>query len=119
LLLSIEPNPVEAGEVAVLAVELGDLPNDALVGAGVEWQCWDGSGWVPTHQVVRGFDGNEPVTNEAPPGATTEVVAIGLSIPNAYDIVVPDVAPGRYRIADRAVVPRGDETPGFVIVIVE
>lgn len=115
LALSVEPNPVGGGATATLSIDLGGLPADAIVGAGVEWQCWDGSEWVPTHQIVRAFGQLEPVTNEVAPGATTAVVAIGLSVPNSYDVIIPDVAPGIYRIADQAIVP-GGEVSGFVLV---
>ncbi|MGH8924708.1 MAG: hypothetical protein ACRDWA_08770 [Acidimicrobiia bacterium] len=104
-----------AGAAATLSIELDGLPADAIVGAGVEWQCWDGSEWVPTHQIIRGFGEIEPVTNEVAPGATTAVVAIDMSVPNSSVIIIPDVAPGTYRISDRAIVS-GGEVSGFVMV---
>jgi hypothetical protein len=115
LALSVEPHPVDGGAKATLSIELDGLPADTIVGAGVEWQCWDGSDWAPTHQIIRAFGEFEPVTNEVAPGATTAVVAIGLSVPNSYEIIIPDVAPGIYRIADHAIVP-GGEVSGFVMV---
>jgi hypothetical protein len=116
LALSVEPNPVTVGSHAALSIEFDGLPADAAVGAGAEWQCWNGSQWVTTHRIVRAFTDQEPVTLEVPPGATTTIPAIGLNIPNTYQILIPHVIPGMYRIADRALVPEGEETAGFVLV---
>lgn len=118
LALLVEPNPVAAGTTARLSMELDGLPADAIVGAGVEWQCWNGSDWVPTHQIIRAFNDFDPSTIEVAPGATTTVVAIGLSIPNSYEIIIPNVVPGTYRIADKAIVS-GAEVSGFVLVEVD
>lgn len=117
--LSVEPATVTAGARATLSIGVGSLPTDAIVGAGVEWQCWNGSEWVPTHQIIRGFGGYEPITNEAPPGGTTAVPAIGLAVPNSFAIIIPVVSPGTYRIADTAVVPGNfpdGNVVGFVLV---
>lgn len=117
--LAIKPATVIAGASATLSIGLRSLPTDAIVGAGVEWQCWNGSEWVPTHQIIRGFGGYEPITNEAPPGGTTAVPAIGLAVPNSYEITIPDVGPGTYRIADTALVPGNapnGNVVGFVLV---
>jgi hypothetical protein len=110
LALTLEPNPVAAGSEAVLSISAEGLGAEALVGAGLEWQCWDGSGWVVTHQVVR-----ESVTLEVVPGETTTVPAVGYAVPNATRIRVPEAAAGVYRIVDRAYTGNR-EVAGFVFV---
>jgi hypothetical protein len=112
--LTVTPNPVAAGSLATISVSLGGPSSYYVGGAGAAWQCWDGSGWVTTHQIVRGFSGN-PITLEVAPGATTTIPAIGLRIPNSYPIVIPDVSPGIYRITDAAY-RRSVEATGFVLV---
>lgn len=63
---------------------------------------------------MKGF-GSGPETIEVQPGATTTIPAVGLTIPNASPILVPDVPAGTYRIADEAF--DGSSTiTGFVIV---
>lgn len=37
LVLAVEPNPVAGAATATLSIEQGGLPNDAIVGAGVNW----------------------------------------------------------------------------------
>lgn len=66
-------------------------------------------------QIIRASNEFDPATSEVAPGATTAVMAIGLSVPNSYEIIIPTVAPGTYRIADRAITP-GGEISGFVLV---
>jgi hypothetical protein len=39
-------------------------------------------------------------------------------IPNSYEIIIPNVVPGTYRIADKAIVS-GAEVSGFVLVEVD
>lgn len=114
--LTVEPNPVSAGFEAILSVSAAGLPSDIVSGAGVAWQCWNGSDWVPTsHQVVRGWSG-EPLTLFIEPGAITTVPAIGLPIPNSYPILIPDEPPGVYRIKDVVGVVGGSDIVGFVFV---
>jgi hypothetical protein len=110
LVLTLEPNPVAPGSEAVLSLSAEGLGLEALVGAGLEWQCWDGAGWVATHQVVR-----ESVTIEVVPGETTTVPAVGYTVPTVTRIVVPEVGPGVYRLVDRAYTGNR-EVSGFVFV---
>lgn len=110
LVLTLAPNPVAPGSEAVLSLSAEGLGLEALVGAGLEWQCWDGTGWVPTHQVVR-----ESVTLEVVPGETTTVHAVGYTVPTVTRILIPEVAPGVYRLVDRAFTGNR-EVPGFVFV---
>lgn len=117
--LSVEPATVTGGARATLSIEVRSLPVDTIVGAGVNWQCWNGSEWVRTHQVMRAFGGYEPITDEVPPGGTAAMPAIGLAVPNSYEIIIPDVGPGTYRIADTAIVPGNVPSGnvfGFVLV---
>jgi hypothetical protein len=113
LIMSLEPNPVVAGSQATLSVAPGSFSGGGMVGAGAQWQCWNGTQWVDTYQIVRGFGSGSAVTLKVQPGATTTVPAIGLPIPNSYPIIIPDVKPGIYRIRDTV---EPDLATGFVIV---
>jgi hypothetical protein len=113
LMVSVVPNPVIAGSQAILSVAPAAFSGDGMVGAGAQWQCWNGTDWVDTYQIVRGFGGYGAVTLQVQPGATTTVPAIGLPIPNSYPIIIPDVEPGMYGILD-TVEPA--KVSGFVMV---
>jgi hypothetical protein len=116
LSLDVQPQPVRAGERASLTFELGDLPRYMVAGAGVLWQCWTAEGgWVDTHLLVRGFGGDSTRTHRIEPGSELFVELIGLGIPNAHPIQIPEVRSGTYRIVDR-VDANGLEVTGFVIV---
>lgn len=111
----VNPNPVAAGSVAELTVEIGGGVGESdIVGAGVEWQCWDGSGWRVTHQVVRGFSG-DPVTEAVDPGTATTVPAVGLPVPARHPILVPMVDPGIYRIWEEVIAEDG-ALPAYAFV---
>ena len=113
--MTVEPNPVPAGEQATLAMSGEGLSSDATTGAGVVWQCWNGSSWITTdYQIVRGFNG-EPSTELLAPGADSTIPAIALPIPNDYAILIPPVAPGHYRIADQ-ITDTGPSQTAFVVV---
>ena len=96
--LRLEPYPVTAQ--ASIRLVIGATEEDpAMVGWGADWQCWNGTSWVGTHQL--GFDleaGGDvvPVT----PGVTTTVPAIGYMVPRRDDffITIPYVPPGWYRL---------------------
>ena len=112
LTMSVVPNPVIAGSQAILSVAPAGLSDDGMVGAGARWQCWSGTEWVDTYQIVRGFGGYRAVTLPVRPGVTTTIPAIGLPIPNSYPIIIPDVEPGMYRILDMV----EPDVSGFVMV---
>lgn len=115
--LAVDPNPVPAGTLATLSIEQGSLPSGSSAGAGAVWQCWDGSSWVDTHQIVKGFDdGQDAQAIAVEPGATTTIPAIDLPIPSSYPIVIPEVEPGTYRIADEVFTGGEGSITGFVIV---
>lgn len=115
--LAVDPNPVPAGSPATLSMEQGSLPSGSSVGAGAVWQCWDGSSWVDTHQIVKGFDdGQDAQAIAVRPGATTTIPAIDLPIPSSYPIVIPEIEPGTYRITDEVLTGGEGSITGFVIV---
>ena len=112
--LKLDPNPVMAGSEATLSVSSDGLPDNAVVGFGVSWQCWNGSQWsTMPYQVLRGGG-----TYEVEPGAMTTVPAGAWPIPRSDPIVIPKVAAGTYRIEDTAWAD-GTKILGFVIVLVE
>jgi hypothetical protein len=113
--VAVEPNPVTAGSHVRLTIALLDTTSDATGGASAEWQCWNRSSWVGTHQLVRDWNSGGALTLKVAPGATTTVPAIGLSVPNTYTILVPDVPAGIYRIADSVFV-HVSPVGGFAIV---
>lgn len=121
LTMALDPNPVEAGAIATLSLSSDDPPYTYTDGAAAAWQCWDGTTWVATHQMLRdgyGGGGDRPVTLEVTAGATTTVPAIGLNVPNSYSILIPDVPPGTYRIIDDVGGANRQRLGGHVIVVV-
>lgn len=118
LVLGVEPNPVEPGGEATLTLERGGLSSHTVGGAWVHWQCWtEESGWVDTHVIVRGFNATAMRTIEIEKGSEAFVELVGLTVPNSYRALIPDVSPGTYRIVDRVHENRREVT-GFVIVVV-
>jgi hypothetical protein len=113
MLLELEPNPVRAGELAVLSVALGGrvAAGDA-VSYGVSLECWNGDEWIAIYQVLRYQSG---VADFLPvePGSVTTIIASRLPVPNAQEIVIPPVPPGIYRIRDHAL---DADVLGFVFV---
>jgi hypothetical protein len=108
----LDPNPLRSGATALLSVRPGDGDHDDDgISQGLSWSCWNGVSWIQTHQVIRDIGGQtEP--NPAPPGAVTTVVGVWLPIDQGYEVTIPDVEAGTYRISDRT---RGGLT-GFVYV---
>jgi hypothetical protein len=118
LVLTVIPKAVEAGSQAELSMESPRFPSDdAITGAGAAWQCWDGVAWIDTHQLVKDEFGpnHRPAALEAEPGATTTIPGIGLPVTNSHTIVIPDVAPGIYRIRDE-VWFGSDPEQGYLVV---
>jgi hypothetical protein len=109
--LTVDPNPVTAGSVASLSID-SRLPGELVDGVATWWQCWNGTEWVDTYLVERDW-GNGPTTLKIEPGVTTTIPALGLAVPNTAAILIPDVAPGTYRIRDELGVPSRveDQTP--------
>jgi hypothetical protein len=112
--MRVSPNPAAAGDVVELTVR-SDLPDDSVVGVDAEWQCWDGTKWVTTHIVYRGFGDNAGQTIPVNSEFQIQVPSIGLATENGYPMVIPRVEPGTYRIKDE-VLAGGKSVPGFVVV---
>lgn len=99
--VSVEPNPVAAGAEATLSVSPShETPADFIGGLGADWECWNGSEWVQTHTVVRGALG-PPEVVDLSTDSTIAIPDVGLQVPNSHLIIIPDVAPGTYRLTDR------------------
>jgi hypothetical protein len=113
--MTVEPQLASAREVVSLAVARGDLPEDASVGVDAMWQCWDGSDWVTTHVVYRGFGDDAGQTIPVNDSFQIHVPSIGLDLDEGYPIVIPQVQAGSYRIEDKVVLDDG-EVGGFVLV---
>ena len=96
--VELSPNPVEAGSEAMLSIDY-DGPLEGLGGGvGASWQCWSKDRWVATHILVRGTGFEPSVIDLSDP--REEVSDLGLRIPNSYPVLIPNVAPGTYRIVD-------------------
>jgi hypothetical protein len=116
--MAVDPNPAEVGAGVTLTISTAGLPEDSLSGVDAGWQCWDGSEWVTTHVVYRGFGDRAGQTIPVNSEFQIRVPSIGLELGAGYPIVIPEVNPGTYRIEDEVLV--GDEqVSGFVIVEVE
>lgn len=113
--MSVDPNPVMVRETASLTVSSEGLAANALAGVDARWQCWDGSRWVTTHAVYRGFGDNPGQTIPLNADFQIRVPSIGLELDEGFPIVIPQVEPGTYRIEDEVIV-EGDPVTGFVIV---
>jgi hypothetical protein len=111
LAMTLDPNPVTAGTMATLRVGDAGLPSNAFVGLDAVWQCWDGSRWIDTFQLVRAVDSFVAQAIRVEPGATTTIAGLGVPVPSVAEILVPDVPAGIYRIWDEA-----GSTPGHLIV---
>lgn len=113
--ITVEPSPAAPRERVSLAVSSHGLPDDSLAGIDAAWQCWDGSQWVTTHVVYRGFGDNVGQTIPVNADFQIRVPSIGLDLDAGYPIVIPQVEPGLYRIEDEIITDDGP-VPGFVIV---
>lgn len=116
--LDLIPNPISPGGEATLEVGFDVAGADAVGAAGALWQCWTGAEWESTHQILRPFTGGDGEARYIAPGTEPTIPAIGLGVPNTYEVVVPDVAPGVYRIADE-IWADGVQLVGLEAVVVE
>ncbi|MEX2625192.1 MAG: hypothetical protein WD651_15860 [Acidimicrobiia bacterium] len=112
VMISLEPNPLRSGERAVLSIDVGGAMREGdAVSQSARWGCWNGVRWVGTYQVIRDIGGQtEP--NRIKPGSVTTVVGIWFPVPSEYEVTIPAVPTGIYRISDET---RGGVT-GFVYV---
>jgi hypothetical protein len=113
--IMVDPNPANARQQVDLMVTSAGLPADALAGVDAAWQCWDGSRWVTTHIVYRGFGDNAGQTIPVNADFQIRVPSIGLELDRGYPMVIPVVGPGIYRIEDEIIIEQG-AVPGHVIV---
>lgn len=116
--MTVDPDPAAVGDVVALTISEAGLPQDALSGVDAGWQCWDGSEWVTTHVVYRGFGEQAGQTIPVNSEFQIRVPSIGLEVGEGYPIVIPEVEAGTYRIQDEVLVEDGSVT-GFVLVEVE
>ena len=100
--LSLIPNPVTAGGTATL--DIGPDPaarsGEEIVGWGASWECWNGTEWVATHLLEHGIGGPGAVV-PGTPGQTTTMPANAIRVPATFQITIPDVPPGWYRISEQ------------------
>lgn len=113
--IALAPNPAQPLETVELRVSSTGLPEDAVAGIDARWQCWDGSEWMTTHLVYRGFGDNPGQTIALNTDFQISVPSIGLALDQGFPIVIPQVEPGTYRIVDEIIVDE-EPVPGFVIV---
>lgn len=113
--LTLEPSRVMSRQVAQLVVVGAGFSDEATISVDARWQCWDGSDWVTTHIVYRGFGDDQGETIPVNPNFQIQVPDIALWLDHEYAIGVPQVEPGTYRIEDE-VLAGGDTVIGFVIV---
>lgn len=92
--VSVEPNPVEAGQEARLLISR--VPPDQTIGPHAGWLCWDGTGWVGTHVL---FAEDPPRVLEVQSGATITVAGSAVILPAELTIAIPDVDPGTYLLS--------------------
>ena len=114
--ISLDPNPVDAGREATLSIDFeGHAPSDYIGGAGASWECWNGDRWVETHVLVRAFNkSTQPSVIDLSADTDTGIPDIGLIVPSSYQVLIPQVAPGTYRITDRIFGP-GPTLTGHIL----
>ena len=113
--MNLEPGTVMSRQVAQLVVAGRRFSDEATIGVDARWQCWDGSDWVTTHIVYRGFGDDQGETIPVNPSFQIQVPDIALWLDHEYAIGVPQVEPGTYRIEDEVLSEAGTVS-GFVIV---
>ena len=110
----MDPNPIPAGGAAELVIEVTEeaseemtnVPeSDLVTGAGARLQCWNGSGWIDTHQLLKDGFGPDSQPAAIPLGPDVTIPAVGLMLyDQPYTVVMPEMPPGVYRIQDSVVV---------------
>ena len=102
---------------ATLRVSDAGLPEGAMVGLDAIWQCWDGSRWIDTYQLVRAVHPFVAQAIRLEPGATTVIEDLGVPLPSNAEILIPDVPPGIYRIWDFEGI--GDTAGHLIVEVIE
>lgn len=102
--LAISTTVAAPGTVIDVEMQFPTAPPEfATRGITEMWQCWDGTQWIDTHQLMTtGGPDNGPVALElrSDPPSTVPPVAFRISTSTRFRIAVPDVAPGFYRITN-------------------
>ena len=114
--MTLDPNPVQAGELATVIVAAPPSPATPIMGVGLDWLCWDGSAWTMTHKLFTDDvpTGPQTLAYPPPPGVTTTIIGLPVSLPSASGILIPDVPPGTYRLQTGR--PVGETAVPFVLV---
>lgn len=113
--VSLEPNPIAPRQLGDLVVSGAGFSREATIGVDARWQCWDGSDWVTTHIVYRGFGDQPGETIPVNPDFQIQVPDIALWLDRAYVVAAPQVETGVYRLED-VVFDGGETVTGFVFV---
>jgi hypothetical protein len=107
--LSLDENPVVAGSTTTIRIgsmvtldQYPELEDWGDTEFAARWECWTGSEWVGTHLLV--YNG-ETVGGGDPTVDTTFLAYIQL-LPNAFEIIIPDVRAGWYRLVAEAKRPK-------------
>jgi hypothetical protein len=116
--MTLDPNPVQAGELATVIVAAPQSLARPAMGVGLDWLCWDGSAWTMTHKLFTDDvpTGLQTLAHPPPPGVTTTIIGLAVSLPSASGILIPDVPPGTYRLQTGS--PVGEAVVPFVLVAV-
>ena len=120
--LSVSANPVAAGDVVSLIFGSNETPGgdntisgSSHTGWGSLWQCWNGIEWVDTHLLEHGTRSPGEVIARDPEVVTT-MPAIGMSVPNSFEITVPNVDMGWYRIEADVLSDTEGSLAGYVVL---
>jgi len=112
--LRLDPDQVEAAGTASLEIDRM-RPGDSASWGG-SWECWTGTEWVATHQIEHGRTEADPgAALPIHPAAITTMPAIGYPIPDTFQITIPDVPPGWYRIREE-ISTKGETVVGYLAV---
>lgn len=106
--LVLSANPVSPGQEALLSVAPAADFSEGWVSTSADWQCWNGTEWESTHSLFRG-ETQAPYVEAYDPERPELAIGLGATAP--FRILIPDVAPGVYRIKDDVHVSSGFGPP--------
>ena len=121
--LSLDDNPVDAGGTTTIRIgsmvtfdrdQAAEPVDWGIAGFGARWECWTGSEWVNTHLLVYGGG-----TVGGDPSVTTTWLDIGRPLPDAYQIIIPNVRAGWYRLVAEAARSGQNTDSGIGYIAVE